>query len=151
MLEPTQDTTVDKIIARCIICSSEFTDAQLEDATSCPECGTRSIPLSPDADVTVKINWHELRVLTIWAENWARQCDARTPEENGNNPDEPFNMMYCVMTMAQRLQAQHPERTKLTLFSEVRELREHLAKERPQARLETSQDLDSDALLGLED
>ena len=51
---------------RCVICDHEV------DSTcrlrACPKCGTTSIPCDSSLDVTVKINWHELRILAIWAE-----------------------------------------------------------------------------------
>jgi hypothetical protein len=41
----------------------------------CPSCGDRShIPADLDETVTIKITKHELRIMTIWASNWARKC-----------------------------------------------------------------------------
>lgn len=58
---------------RCTECRSEFTEAEIFEATSCPRCGTASVPQSICQDVTVSINWHELRILCMWAENWANE------------------------------------------------------------------------------
>ena len=65
-----------EIYLRCVQCDHELTYAAAEGLTSCPACGTKSLPLSPKKDRTIKINTHELRILTIWASNWAgRHCD----------------------------------------------------------------------------
>lgn len=128
------------IVARCIKCSSEFTERQLEDAYACPSCGSKSIPMSPQDDVTVKINWHELRIFTIWAENWARQCD-----KNAEDKPNHENMLMTIMTIAQRLQRQYSNKTPLTLFSEIRELRNSMEKD----GTKIITDLDDDSKLGL--
>jgi DNA-directed RNA polymerase subunit RPC12/RpoP len=130
----------DKVKARCVLCSNSFTESQLVGANACPSCGTRSLPMSPDDDVTLNINWHELRILAIWAENWARQCDAAAKDK----PDHE-NMLLSVMTIAARLERQYPEKPKVTLFSEIRDLRTGLAK----IGATVESDLDDDAKLGL--
>lgn len=120
---------------RCIICNSEFDEVDLEGSSCCPKCGTDSIPASITEDVNIKINWHELRILSIWAENWARQCDKKALEEG-----KPRKMLLCIMSIAERLQRQHADKTPLTLFSEIRELRKEF-------NIET--DIDNDEKLGL--
>ena len=118
---------------RCSLCGKEFTDEEIEGVMKCPNCGTKSLPCAISDDVEIKINWHELRILVIWAENWARKCDA---EES----DREEKMMLSIMTIAERLQRQFPEKTKLTLFAEIRELRKDY-------NIETN--IDDDKLLGL--
>lgn len=107
MDHPTEPKTT-----RCTSCEAEFTDAEMADAIACPSCGTRSIPCSIAQDVTVKINWHELRLLTIWADNWARAyCEA-----SGNR---------TLATIIKRLEAQRPEGyPALTFLGECRELQD---------------------------
>ena len=62
---------------RCVQCDAEFSDGEIQGATGCPKCGTSSVPCSINQDTTVKLNWHELRILTLWADNWAqRECGA---------------------------------------------------------------------------
>ena len=73
-----------------------------------------------------------MRVLTIWAENWAKHIDKTDPKEQ--------KLLLCVMTIAQRLQRQFPDKTPLTLFGEIRELRKIY-------NVETS--IDDDKQLGL--
>ena len=118
---------------RCTICGKEFSDDELPEGTcECPNCGTKSLPCSIADDVSIKINWHELRILTIWAENWARQIDREEKKEEKN--------LLCIMTIAERLQKQFPDKVKLTLFGEIRELRKDY-------NIETN--IDDDKLLGL--
>lgn len=61
---------------RCTTCRAEFS---LEDermkGRACPVCGAEGIPMLIKDDTTIRINVHELRVLTIWAMNWAQSVD----------------------------------------------------------------------------
>lgn len=77
-----------------------------EGLKGCPACGTDSVPCVNKQRVTVSINWHELRILAIWAENYQRsQRLGRT-----------------VYAIAKRLEAQHPSLGALTLAREIGEL-----------------------------
>lgn len=95
---------------RCTDCGAELTDAEAKGIHACPSCGTVSIPCLISQDVTIKINWHELRVLTIWATNWAQ---LKFPEEpaaralgriiaalNAQKPD----LSFAPLTLAGELQ-----------------------------------------------
>lgn len=120
---------------RCTLCGAEFTNKEITDDTNkCPKCGTESTPCAISEDVEIKINWHELRVLTIWAENWAKYCDQKELDE------EKEKMLLFIMTISQRLQKQFPDKTPLTLFGEIKDLRKNFD-------IET--DIDDDNLLGL--
>lgn len=94
---------------RCTICSAEFTDAEIEEATCCPTCGTTGIPCAIEDDVTLKINWHELRILTIWADNYAREHTLPSSRAT-------------LTGILQRLQAQYPDKPPLTLMGEIEQL-----------------------------
>ncbi len=62
---------------RCTTCRSEFTYEQLDKLPTnrCPTCETTGVPMSISQDTTIKINWHELRILTMWATNYAeKEC-----------------------------------------------------------------------------
>lgn len=104
----------------CLACSKEIDpeDPRISDKMhhnhgGCPECGHRGIPADTAASVTVKITWHELRVLCIWAERWASQC------ESAESP----NMLGTVYGIADRIQAQHlDQKTGLTFRSDLAEL-----------------------------
>ncbi|GAC1455454.1 MAG: hypothetical protein PVSMB1_04900 [Gemmatimonadaceae bacterium] len=91
---------------RCTDCGSEFTDAELVGARGCPVCKTESLPSDIKDDVTIKLNWHELRILGIWASNWA----------NEKCPEHSKRTLKHILA---RIQAQHPDKTALTLFGEV--------------------------------
>lgn len=128
---------------RCIHCGKEFTDEETKFVNSCPSCNTKSLPCAINDDVDIKINWHELHILVVWAENWARQLDEKHPV---TNTDEPFNHLYTIMTIAERLQRQFPDKNALTLFSEIREVRESLKETNSTAELFTN--LDDNSKLG---
>jgi len=96
-------------IARCCLC--EHTVESLEGLTCCPNCGTDYPPNLLTDDVTVQINWGDLRALVIWAERWAGQAK--------QYPD----MLRFVYALAKRLRRQHPDRIVLTLAEEIEELR----------------------------
>lgn len=98
---------------RCTLCAAVFTDEQIKGATSCPNCSYRGIPMAIADDVTVDINWHELRILIMWAERWAQR-----------NEDTDPTMEAAVQSIASRIAAQHPDRRSLTFIGEVGELRE---------------------------
>jgi predicted RNA-binding Zn-ribbon protein involved in translation (DUF1610 family) len=97
--------------AWCVSCGGRFTDTEIEGKFGCPACGSQGIPCATKNDVRVEINWHELRILTIWAENHAE----RMKGENATMP-------RTVMAIARRLQGQHPKLTPLTLAAEITEL-----------------------------
>jgi hypothetical protein len=121
-------------VVRCVTCAGEFSEIEIEGATCCPGCSSKGVPMSIAEDVTVKINWHELRILSIWAENWAKKIQKDDPEANSG-------CLLTIMSIAGRLQNQHPDKTKLTLFSEIRDLRKDYT-------VETN--IDSDEQLGLD-
>jgi hypothetical protein len=57
----------------CLTCGNiTSTD---EDLRACPACGDSvHSPADLAETVTVTLTKHELRILTMWAENWAREC-----------------------------------------------------------------------------
>lgn len=100
-----------KIVARCVTCSGEFTSSQTRGKSGCPACGNPGLPMSPDDDVEVKINWHELRILTIWAENYAGSIKGK--------PDVKGDPVQTIFAIAKRIQDQFPFRNPLTLSAEM--------------------------------
>lgn len=107
------------IVARCLACNAEFTEKQIAKAVACPACGSKSTPCSPQEDVTIKINVHELRILGIWAENYAALKD----NEQLDNPQWE-SMVKTVNIICDRILDQFPEerKTSLTLTAEVRQV-----------------------------
>lgn len=99
-------------IARCLICNEEFTEEDLKDALCCPKCGNLGIPADLKDDVTIEINWHELRILTIWAENYARSIK-----------DDKTQPQLTVACIARRIQKQYPDKTPLTLAGEIEQIK----------------------------
>ena len=122
---------------RCLICGKEYIGEELGDILKCPNCGTKSIPCAISDDVNIKINWHELRILVMWAEQWASEIDKK------DSSIDQFSCYFSIMTIAERLQRQFPDKTPLTMFGEVRQLRDWLAKEQSNATLNSDFDDDS--------
>lgn len=101
---------------RCTRCRSEFTDAEVSGASACPSCGTTGIPMRIADDVTIAVNWHELRILTIWASNWATaHCDRDSRE--------------ALAAILHSLALQHPDKSPLTLAGDIAALRSQLDSE----------------------
>lgn len=48
--------------------------------SGCPACGATGVPADLDDTVTVTLTTHELRVLTIWASNWAEHISTSCPQ-----------------------------------------------------------------------
>lgn len=109
-----RDLSTEKSI-RCVPCGAEFSEAETEGSQGCPSCGNAGVPMAIADDVTVTINWHELRILGIWADQWAGVCDENEPEHDSKS---------AVAGILRRLQAQHPDRPPLTLGGELDQLRE---------------------------
>lgn len=95
---------------RCTDCAAEFTDEEIQNASSCPACGTTGVPCSISQDTEVKINWHELRILTIWASNWAAAKCGESQQKTVNS-------------IIERLEKQRKEDwPALTILGEIKEL-----------------------------
>jgi len=94
---------------RCTTCRAEFTDEETEGVTCCPNCGSEGLPMAIADDVTITINWHELRILGMWASNYANEhC-----EESGRK---------ALAMILHQIACQHPERaadSPLTLAGEI--------------------------------
>lgn len=105
----------------CVDCGGRFTQEEIE-GWGCPECGSQSVPCDTKKDVTVEINWHELRILVIWAENWVQQHARKKTDDSSEK------MPVTVTAIARRLQGQHPSLGHLTLSGEMAALPADLAK-----------------------
>lgn len=57
---------------RCVQCRKEFDSDFLKSGEydKCPNCGTEARPCYTDDDFFLHINTHELRILTIWADQF---------------------------------------------------------------------------------
>lgn len=96
---------------RCIQCDGEFSEEELKQVTCCPKCRTRSIPCDISRDLFVPANWQELRILCMWATNWADKLD-----------DQAKSTMAAIV---RRLETQRkdPRWPALTLLGELRDLK----------------------------
>lgn len=94
----------------CLCCGAEVD--QVPDMKGCPACGcARHVPAALGDSVTVSITTHELRILTMWASNWARSISR----------DDP-HIGSVVGTILERLGQQTS--AALTLSQELADVRE---------------------------
>ena len=107
----------------CADCGVRLREDEIK-GWGCPKCGSQGIPCDPAKDVTVEINWHELHILCVWAENYAARC-----KENPNADDSAAGMPRTVAAIASRLQHQWPDLGALTLSGEIAGLPEQLAEQ----------------------
>jgi len=106
------------IFVRCVECNTEFTETQVPDGTiSCVQCGTQALPSFIEDDVTIKINWHELKILGQAAERWAEYI-----QKNGSS--HSVDSQRVINAICGRLMAQFPHREPLTLSAEIASLRQ---------------------------
>lgn len=99
------------VYCKCVDCRKEFTKEEVESTDCCPNCGSTGIPLAPENDVEIKINWLELRILSVWAERWALVNNNKYP-----------NMMKTLFAIVKDLQDQYPNSAPLTLAGELKEI-----------------------------
>lgn len=62
---------IEEKVALCLVCRKEFTEEETKTATCCPNCKSTSVPADPREKATITLTYHELRILCIWASNWA--------------------------------------------------------------------------------
>ena len=98
---------------RCTRCALELTEAEAENLNCCPRCHTKGVPMLVADDVTISVNWHELRILGIWAENWAA---SHSGKDDGD-------AQRTVNIICGRIHAQFPDKTPLTMTGELGELK----------------------------
>lgn len=116
-INPTNSSTGDKMSENncdrwCVACGERFSKEQAEGAVGCPSCKNKGIPCSPKDDVSIDINWHELRILGMWASNWA-----------GSFTEKEKDSKQALVGILGRLQRQFPDKSTLTMGGEVRDLR----------------------------
>lgn len=99
----------------CMTCGERFGWEQLNELKACPNCGSSSIPMDHSEDIMLKINPHELRVLTIWADNYA-QMELK-PRADSQNAVKGFKRLLARI----REQVKFP----LTIADEVKEVASH--------------------------
>lgn len=102
------------MVRRCIICDNLVLNDD-ENLTCCPKCGSENIPADPAFDINIKINLHELRILTIWADNYSKK-------------DIPLESQKALSAILERIKKQAQEQLPeekicLTLKDEFDELK----------------------------
>ena len=96
---------------RCTKCYEEFIEEE-KNVSCCPKCGCKGVPMLISQDVEIKINWHELRILANWAENWA---EAKCGQDSRDT----------LQAILDRLEKYKPkDGAALTLTQEVKDLQE---------------------------
>lgn len=106
----------------CVECG--FKVLSFKNLNCCPQCGTQGIPCNDEDQVMVSVNWHELRILCLWAERWAQWMEEHpTPSEYKTG--KPSDVIYSI---ADRIEAQIEGKTPLTLAHEIAKLPEELKK-----------------------
>lgn len=113
-------------VCRCVKCNHSFTEAEVEGASACPYCGSRGLPMDPTKDVTITVNVHELRILGIWAENYA------VSQDNKHLDDAHYEAMKdTVNVIMERIEEQlriAGKHAPLTLSRELSELKQAFPK-----------------------
>lgn len=101
-------------MARCIVC--DWTGVPPEGAKGCPQCGDTGIPSDPAKDINIVINTHELRVLSLWAERWAKHIEGEAPQAS--------KQVRGIMHRLMRENAKALDGVALSIWDEINALRE---------------------------
>lgn len=65
----------------CLKCRNIAALDEGEEIDACPSChDSKGIPADADDTITVTLTTHELRILTMWADNWAQHAATYRPE-----------------------------------------------------------------------
>lgn len=88
----------------CTECGYEV--EKFEGLQKCPSCHTNGVPCSWENQRLISVNWHELRILVMWAENWARA----------------HQLGRTVYSIANRIEAQEPKLAEDSPLSLAKEL-----------------------------
>lgn len=94
----------------CIACRGTFTEEQTK-GWGCPTCGNTGVPADTRKKATLTLTHHEWRVLFMFAENWAAQCE--------RNEERPSMVLKSVQAITREAQRQAPDVT-LTLLGEIK-------------------------------
>lgn len=121
-----------------LLCLACGTRAPFGGYRFCPACGDEGVPASSEDEVSVRVTWHELRCLVMWAERFAAESDARQDARRAAQPAEQdaaetdarvvpdpalAPMLRVVYGIADRLHSQHLAKPPLTLVGEVSEVK----------------------------
>lgn len=99
---------------KCSICNSILNEKEQQNV-NCAYCGQKFFSIDPNYDVNIKINWAEIRILTMWAERWANKIDKDYPGSS-----------LVIACIAKRIKNQYPDKTSLTLAEEIDDLKKEM-------------------------
>ncbi len=102
---------------RCTACRVIVEDSP--QLSCCPNCKTTDLPQYIENDIPIVINTHDLHILFVWAENWARQID-------GDKPDTKHSRLIDKLSRLVEAQMPADKWKPLTLTRELRDLRENM-------------------------
>jgi predicted nucleic acid-binding Zn-ribbon protein len=98
----------------CIRCRSTFTKEQTRGHSGCPTCGSKGVPADTREKATLTLTHHEWRILFVWADNWAGQCDRQ---------DENLDACGALTAIAREARRQAPNfPSVLSMLDEVQDL-----------------------------
>lgn len=97
----------------CVLCRGTFSDADVDGHIGCPRCGSTSVPADTRKIGQVTLTNHEWRILTIWAMNWAEQCDRNQPSGTSRQ---------CATAIINEIRRQAPSLKNLTFTEELQEV-----------------------------
>jgi hypothetical protein len=100
----------------CTLCSHKVDS--FDGLTQCPNCGSKGKPCGNEDQVSISINVHEIRLLCIWAENWAGTINDGSEKSGGRD------LIYAI---ANRIKPQLPESKRsipLTMREEFGQLKQ---------------------------
>jgi predicted nucleic acid-binding Zn-ribbon protein len=100
----------------CLICGEESEISDDVHVHGCPKCGDTGVPADLDATTTIRITTQELRILTRWASDYARELDHKSALNGAAG-----KALNIVRTIVDRLATQTP--VALTLEQEVADMR----------------------------
>lgn len=98
---------------RCSTCRTEFEFAKLEPMYECPTCGSNAPPQELTNDVTITLNWADLRQLVNLVESYLNKTQEDLQRETG------LERLFDLLRKARPAGA-----PPLTVLDELEELRE---------------------------
>lgn len=63
----------------CLACGGEADTLTAGPLDACPNCGDKGVPADLEDVTSITLTTHELRILTIWASNWANAIASQHP------------------------------------------------------------------------
>lgn len=95
-----------------------FVVESFDGLSGCPQCGATGVPCGYDKQVNVSVNVHELRILGIWAENYARHS------ATAHEKPADVNVVYAICLRLRKQLAALGHDAPLTMADEFRQLKE---------------------------